>query len=245
MSDDRIQQGLDSYAEHLQHTAGLAPSAEIRRRGDRRRRNRTSAAAFAAVLLTAAGLGAVLSQGAGPGPNPPAATTTPSSPNPSSVPSPSRPSVAPSRTSTVSSDVSRLREIGVDLEKGVLIDVADDAGDLWLAVGPNDVVDFTGTTRDASTELSLIPAPVKADDRVIIVPVARPGWCVTDTSGVPLALQPCRDGDPTQTWEVIPAGDSGQINLHGPDGDMRVGDSGLVPATASGRTGLQTLPFTR
>ncbi|BEL03945.1 hypothetical protein Q0Z83_021360 [Actinoplanes sichuanensis] len=245
MSDDRIQQDLESYAEHLQHNAALTPSAEIRRRGDRRRRNRTTGAAFAAVLLTAAGLGAVLSQGPSPDPNPPAATPTPSSSLSPSPSGPPRSSVAPSRSSTVKSDLSRLRELGVDLETGVLIDVPDDAGDLWLAVGPNDVVDFTGTTRDESTEMSLLPAPVKADDRVIIVPVARPGWCVTDTTGVPLALQPCRDGDPAQTWKVIPAGDSGQINLQGPDGDMRVGDNGLVPATASGRTGLQTLPFNR
>ncbi|GIF40156.1 hypothetical protein [Actinoplanes xinjiangensis] len=239
MSDDRLQQGLDSYAELLQHTAGLAPAAEIRRRGDRRRRNRAAGAAFAAVLITAAGLGTAFTRGGESGPPlPPAASPTPSA----SVP---RPSAAPSRTRTVTSDVSRLRELGVDLDTGVLIDVADDAVDRWMAVGPGDVVDFTGAARDASTGMSLVPAPVTARDRVIIVPVARPGWCVTDTSGVPLALQPCRDGDPTQTWEVVPAGDSGQINLRGPDGDLRVGDDGLVPPDESGRSGLQTIPFDR
>lgn len=239
MSDDRIQQGLDSYAEHLQHTTALAPSAEIRRRGDRRRRNRATGAAFAAVLITAAGIGAVLTRGPGPDhPDPPAATVTPS---PST--SAPRPSVAPSRSSSVTSDVTRLRELGVDLDTGILLDVADDGIDLWMAVGAGDVVDFTGTARDDSTEMSLVPAPVTGRDRVVIIPVARPGWCVTDTSGVPLALQPCRDGDPTQTWEVIPAGDSGQINLHGADGEMRVDENGLV--ATGGRSGLQTLPFDR
>ncbi|MFC4068931.1 hypothetical protein [Actinoplanes subglobosus] len=241
MSDDRIQQGLDSYAEHLQHTAALAPSAEIRRRGDRRRRNRATGAAFAAVLITAAGIGAVLTRGPGPDhPDPPAATVTPSqSPSPSAA----RPSVAPSRSSSVTSDVTRLRELGVDLDTGILIDVADDGIDLWMAVEAGDVVDFTGTTRADSTEMSLVPAPVTGRDRVVIIPVARPGWCVTDTSGVPLALQPCRDGDPAQTWEVIPAGDSGQINLHGADGEMRVDENGLV--ATGGRSGLQTVPFDR
>ncbi|WP_433789109.1 hypothetical protein [Actinoplanes sp. CA-252034] len=252
MSDDRIQQGLDSYAEHLQHTAALAPSAEIRRRGDRRRRNRATGAAFAAVLVTAAGLGAVLTRGPEPGPpfppsvsptRPSVQATRPSAP-------PSRLSVPPSsaassRAPAVTSNVTRLRQLGVDLEKSVLIDVADDGIDLWLAVGTDDVVDFTGTARDASTEMSLLPAPVTARDRVIIVPAARPGWCVTDTSGIPLALQPCRNGEPTQTWQVIPAGDSGQINLSGPDGELRVDENGLVPATESGRTGLQTLLFDR
>ncbi|GLW30043.1 hypothetical protein [Actinoplanes regularis] len=239
MSDDRIQQGLDSYAEHLQRTAGPAPSAEIRRRGDRRRRNRATGAAFAAVLITAAGIGAIVTRGQEPDrPLPPAATSTPSA-------SVSRPSVAPSRTNTVTSNVTKLRQIGVDLETGVLIDVADDGIDLWLAVGANDVVDFTGTVRDATTEMSLVPAAVAAPNRVIIVPVARPGWCVTDTAGVPLALQPCRDGDTAQTWEVIPAGDSGQINLKGPDGEMRVDENGLVAADQSGRDGLQTIRFDR
>jgi hypothetical protein len=237
MSDDRIQQGLDSYAEHLQHTAGLAPSAEIRRRGDRRRRNRATGAAFAAVLVTAAGIGAVLTRGPESGPPlPPAASPTPSA-------QVTRPSVTPSRARTVTSNVTRLLQFGIDLETGVLLDVADDGLDLWLAVGPDDVVDFTGSARDASTEMSLIPAPVTARDRVIIVPVARPGWCVTDTPGVPLALQPCRDGDPTQTWEVLPAGDSGQINLNGADGEVRVDETGLV--ATGGRSGLQTIRFDR
>ncbi|SDS51933.1 hypothetical protein SAMN04489716_0963 [Actinoplanes derwentensis] len=149
----------------------------------------------------------------------------------------------PSWTGGVTSDVTKLRELGVDLETGVLLDVADDGIDLWLAASPDDVVDFTGTARDATTEMSLTPAPVRAADRVLIVPVARTGWCVTATSGVPLALQPCREGDAAQTWRVIPAGDSGQINLSGPNGELRIDETGLV--ATGGRTGLQTLPFNR
>ncbi|WP_430781797.1 hypothetical protein [Actinoplanes sp. G11-F43] len=237
MSDDRIQQGLDSYAEHLQRTTGLAPSAEIRRRGDRRRRNRATGAAFAAVLIAAVGVGTVLTRQPGTGrPIQPAATPSPSV---------SQPSISPSRTSSVASDVSRLRARGLDLETGVLIFAPDAALDRWMAVGADDVVDFTGRTKDASTEMSLIPAVVEEDDRVIIVPVARPGWCVTDTpgAGLPLALRPCRDGQADQTWAVTAAGDSGNVSLTGPDGPLYVGPDGLALDAGSGFSSLQIKRF--
>ncbi|MFC6607849.1 hypothetical protein ACFQFC_12420 [Amorphoplanes digitatis] len=196
MSDDRIQQGLDAYAEHLQRTAGLAPAREVRRRAVRRRRNRAAGAAFAAVLISAVGLGTALARDPGRPPTPAASGT----PGPSASASPSTSASAPPKRGTKSSNVSQLRELGVDLETGVLIDVADDGVDLWMQVGPDDVVDFTGAAKDASTEMSLVPAPVTARNRVVIAPPARPGSCVTDTPQAPLILRPCRDGDPAQTW---------------------------------------------
>ncbi|MEU7905775.1 hypothetical protein [Actinoplanes sp. NPDC049118] len=240
MSDDRIQQGLDAYADHLQRTAGLAPAGEVRRRAARRRRNRAAGAAFAAVLISAVGIGTALARDPG-GPPTPAASGTP---GPSASAPPSTSASAPPKRGTKSSNVSQLRELGVDLETGVLIDVADDGVDLWMQVGPGDVVDFTGAAKDASTEMSLVPAPVTARNRVVIAPPARPGSCVTDTPQAPLVLQPCRDGDPAQTWGVVPAGDSGQFQLQGQFGILTV-DQGLVDADQSGRTGLQTIPFNR
>lgn len=265
-SDDRIhriQQGLDAYAEHLQRTARLAPAGEIRHRAARRRRNRATGAAFAAVLITAVGVGAVLIRDpdrplspagpvtagpSDPGPSSPASSAPgPSSTDPSAPAPPSRtvtPSVTASGGSAVRSNVSQLRQLGIDLETGVLIDVADDGVDRWMQVGADDVVDFTGAAKDDSTEMSLRPAPVTARNRVTIVPPARPGWCVADTPQEPLALRPCRDGDPAQIWRVVPAGDSGQFELEGEYGILKV-DERLVAADQSGRTGLQTIRFAR
>ncbi|MET8148753.1 hypothetical protein ACIBSW_17825 [Actinoplanes sp. NPDC049668] len=243
MSDDRIQQGLDAYADHLQRTAGLAPAGEVRRRAARRRRNRAAGAAFAAVLISAVGIGTALARDPG-GPPTPAASGTPG-PSASAMPTPSASaSSAPPRSGTRSSNVSQLRELGVDLGTGVLIDVADDGVDRWMQVGAGDVVDFTGAAKDSSTEMSLVPAPVTARNRVVIAPPARPGSCVADTPEAPLVLQPCRDGDPAQTWRVVPAGDSGQFNLEGQYGVLTV-DEVLIDAAQSGRTGLQTIPFDR
>ncbi|HWS35723.1 MAG TPA: hypothetical protein VN408_23655 [Actinoplanes sp.] len=232
MPDDRLQQGLDSYADHLRRTAGPPAAAEIRRRGDRRRRNRTTTAAFAAVLIAAAGLGAVLTRGDGTPVEPVLPAGTPPSP-----------SAVASRTGGPTSDVSKLREIGITLEAGTVLDVSDDGVPGWLAVDPGGTVDFTGSVKDASTEMSLLPAPVRQADRVVIVPVATPGRCVTDTGGLPLVLQPCRDGAAEQTWEVVPAGDSGLFNLIGPHGELRTDGTGMV--RSGGWSGVQTIPFDR
>lgn len=251
MSDDRIRQGLDTYAEHLQRTGKLAPASEIRRRAARRRRRQATGTAFAAVLITAIGVGTVLTRGPDRPPSPGSPPTTAGSPPattavPSSVSPPPTvaPTATPSRRSTVTSDVSRLRQLGIDLETGVLIDVADDGMDRWMQVGADDTVDFTGTAKDESTRMVLRPAPVAARNMVMILVPARPGSCVADTPQEPLVLQPCRDGDPAQTWRVIPAGDSGQFELEGRYGILRV-DGRLVAADQSGWTGLQTIPFTR
>ncbi|BCY07246.1 hypothetical protein [Actinoplanes sp. L3-i22] len=230
MSDRFLEDGLDAYATQVQRTATMPAAAEIRRRGDRRRRNRATGAAFAAVLVAAAGVGATLRRH-------PDATVHPAQPPPSS--SAITPSTA---TSKVTSDLTGLRRIGVDLDRGVLIDVADDGADLWMQIGAGDVVDFTGSVKDASTEMSLRAAPVTGTNRVVIVPVARPGECVADTPQVALTLKPCDDGDAAQIWAVVPAGDSGQFELRGEYGILNV-DQKLVGSDQSGRTGLQTLPF--
>jgi hypothetical protein len=230
MSDDRIQHSLDAYADHLQRSAELAPAAQIRRRAVRRRRNQAAGTAFAAVLIAALGLGTILNRAPEQMPNPAA---PPASPPPSRV---------PSGTSTVTSNVTQLRQFGIDLQTDVLIDVADDGVDRWMQIGADDAVDFTGTAKDDSTRMVLLPAPVTTPNRVMISAAARPGFCVTATPQPPLALQPCRDGDQAQTWHLLPAGDSGQFNLQGPYGVMTV-DEALVPSGQSGRTGLQTIRF--
>nr|BFE74680.1 hypothetical protein GCM10020092_079810 [Actinoplanes digitatis] len=191
------------------------------------------------MLISAVGLGTALARDPGWPPTPAASGT----PGPSASASPSTSASAPPKRGTKSSNVSQLRELGVDLETGVLIDVADDGVDLWMQVGPDDVVDFTGAAKDASTEMSLVPAPVTARNRVVIAPPTRPGSCVTDTPQAPLILRPCRDGDPAQTWGGA-TGDSGQFQLQGQFGILTV-DQGLVDADQTGRTGLQTIPFNR
>ncbi|KUL22744.1 hypothetical protein [Actinoplanes awajinensis] len=226
MSDDQVNSGFRAYADHLQRTADLAPAAEIRRRGDRRRRNRAAGAAFAVVLIAAVGIGVGLDRG-------PDRSVPPI--GPSASPSAS-PSVAASRSKavpSVTSNLSQLRRIGVDLNTGVLIDVADDGVDKWLQVGAGDVVDFTGAVKDSSTEMSLLPAATTTPNSVVIVPVALPDSCVTATPSAPLQLQPCQEGDEAQIWEIVPAGDSGQFELKGAFGIQRV----------DGRTGMQTINF--
>jgi hypothetical protein len=236
MSDDPINPGLQAYADHVQRTAHLTPAAEIRRRGDRRRRNRAAGAAFAVVLIAAVGTGALLDR------RPHRTVVPPIGPSPSiSAPAPSAPPSYRPSTST-RSNVTQLRSLGVDLQTGVLIDVADDGEDRWMQAGTGNVVDFTGSAKDDTTEMSLQPAPVTGQNRVLIIPVAQSGMCVTDTPQAPLTLQPCKDGADAQIWRVVPAGDSGQFELEGRYGILKV-DQKLVGTDQSGRTGLQTVKF--
>ena len=239
MSDESLEAGFDAYANHLQHTTTLPAAAEIRRRGDRRRRNRAAGAAFTAVLIAAVGVGATLDRHSD-------REVHPAQPPPStSTATPTSPATTPSRTtpaSTAKSNVTQLRRIGVDLDRGVLIDVADDGADHWLQVGPGNVVDFTGSVKDDSTEMSLRAAPVTGVNQVVIVPVAQPGTCVADTPQEPLTLLPCQNDDPSQIWTIVPAGDSGQFELQGRYGIQRI-DQKLVRPDQTGWTGLQTIKF--
>ncbi|MEU7905777.1 hypothetical protein [Actinoplanes sp. NPDC049118] len=144
------------------------------------------------------------------------------------------------------SDLSELERLGIDLNEGVLIDVADDGVDRYLQVGRGGV-DFTGTTRTDSTMMSLKAAPVREKNRVLIQPPfwneeVGAGHCVADTSGAALRLEACRSGRAAQVWTIVPAGDSGQFELHGKYGVIRVED-GKITTGGSGRTGLQTIPF--
>ncbi|GAA2614893.1 hypothetical protein [Paractinoplanes durhamensis] len=145
-------------------------------------------------------------------------------------------------------DVSQLKKLGITLDEGVLIDVADDGVDRFLAIG-KDGVDFTGTTKTDATMMSLKAAPGGRKNQVLIVP---PFWnedlgdgsCVADTAGAALKLETCATGKPAQIWTVVPAGDSGQFELRGTYGIIRVED-GRITTGASGRTGLQTITFAK
>lgn len=242
MSDENLETRLHAYANHLQTTASPAPAAVIRDRGDRRRRNRAVGATFAGVLIALVGVGVALDRGddrsmppAGPLPSATVATS------PSAGPSTSASSVRP--TSSVLSDVSQLRSIGVALDAQVLIDVADDGADHWMQVGAGHDVDFTGSAKDDSTAMTLTAAPVTGLNRVLIMPLTLPGSCVAATPQAPLALRDCQIGDATQIWKVVPAGDSGQFELEGKFGILKVGDKSLVAADQSGWTGMQTITF--
>jgi hypothetical protein len=152
----------------------------------------------------------------------------------------------------VSSDVSQLETLGIDLNVGVLVDVADDGLDRYMEVRRNGVVDFTGTERTDNTMMALKPAQVRKRDeasrnRVVIAPpfynedLGR-GYCVADTAPGVLKLATCVPGSAAQTWQVIPAGDSGQFELHGPKTAIRV-HNGRITTGSEGYVGLQTIKF--
>ncbi|GAA0570512.1 hypothetical protein GCM10010172_63700 [Paractinoplanes ferrugineus] len=179
-----------------------------------------------------------------------APTTAPSS-RPAASPGKTSkaPSAAPAGTKTTKADVSQLRSLGIDLDAGVLLDVADDGVDRYLAIGKDGVVDFTGTGKTDATMMSLKAAPGGARNQVLIQP---PFWnedlgtgsCVTDTAGAALKLETCAAGKPAQVWTVVPAGDSGQFELRGKYGIVRV-DNGKITTGTSGRSGLQTILFAK
>jgi hypothetical protein len=137
------------------------------------------------------------------------------------------------------SDLSGLKITDIRAGKSVLIDVADDDADRYLQVGDNGKVDFTGTTRTDSTMMSLHPAAVAAENRVVIKPPfwnedLGEGYCVAATKTTSLKLEVCKPGKASQTWRVQLAGDSGLFELHGTNG---------ILTTPSGRTALQVIPY--
>jgi hypothetical protein len=235
MPDDHFEEGLRAYADRVARDATVPPAGEIRRRATRRRRNQAAGAVFAVTLVAALGVGAVLNRGDRPGPVlPPASTPSPSAAV-TVVPGP-RP------TGTVTSDVSQLRELTVDLRKSVLLDVPDDGLDRWLQYRPDGTVDFTGTARDASTEMVLYPAPTRAENSVQIVPKVFGNQCVAATPSPPLTLVPCAVDDDSQIWRLVPAGDSGAFELEGAYGIVRVED-GQIIAGEGGWSIMQTKDF--
>lgn len=247
MSEDRIEQGLRAYADRIQRATAMVSGSDIRHRAARRRRRRATGAAFAAVLIAVIGVGYSLGR---PHRTTPAVPPSPSvtAPVRTSTPTTSPTTSSPSTTGTVTSDVSQLRRLGIDIGTSVLIDVADDGLDRWLQVGADGVIDFTGTAKDDSTMMSLHPAPVHEKNRVVIKPLfgnknLESGSCITDTPATALTLTACKPGDPSQTWQIMPGGDSGQFELVGRYGAIRV-DNGHISATDTGFAGLQTIPFT-
>lgn len=144
------------------------------------------------------------------------------------------------------SDVSQLERAGLTIGESVLIDVADDDGEHYLQVGKSSV-DFTGTTRTDSTMMSLKPAQTADKNRVVIQPPfwnedLGAGHCVADTAGAALKLEVCKPGKASQIWRVALAGDSGQFELHGAYGVVKI-DDGRITTGESGRTGLQTVRY--
>ncbi|MFC4068933.1 hypothetical protein [Actinoplanes subglobosus] len=152
----------------------------------------------------------------------------------------------PKVTKAPVSDLSQLKRLGIDVQKSVLIDVADDGVDRWLDIGKAGV-DFTGTARTDNTMMFLAAAPVAAKNQILIKPPfynedLGAGYCVADTRGAPLKLETCQSGRKQQIFTIVPAGDSGQFELHGLYGVIRV-DNGKITTSGKGRTGLQTILY--
>lgn len=214
---------------------------------------RTRSLVFGAAAVISAATLAACNNGQGVAVAAPPAAAKSTSAAPATSASASAPaSAAPTKSSSkkaktpATSDLTELKRAGIGLGEGVLLDVADDGEDLFLQIGENGAVDFTGTTRTDTTMMSLQPAAVPARNRVVIKPPfwnedLGDGYCVADTAGAPLKLEICKPGKASQTWRVALAGDSGQFELHGAYGVIRV--DGKITAGESGRTGLQTLPF--
>ncbi|GAA1651424.1 hypothetical protein [Actinoplanes couchii] len=153
----------------------------------------------------------------------------------------------PKATKKPVSNLSELKSLGIDVQKSVLIDVADDGQNRYLSVGKNSVVDFHGTKRTDNTMMFLQPAQTSAKNRVVIKPPfynedLGAGYCVADTKGAAMKLETCKAGKAQQIFELRPAGDSGQFELHGMYGVIRV-DNGKITTNGKGRVGLQTILY--
>ncbi|GIF23575.1 hypothetical protein BJ973_004184 [Actinoplanes tereljensis] len=197
----------------------------------------------AEAAATSASAPAALPATTTPEPEPTSTTTAAPTKTATTKPATAKPTTA---KPGAESDLSQLKSLGIDVEVGMIIDVADDGLDRYLQVGKNGVVDFTGTTRTDSTMMSLKPAAVSAKNRVTIKPPfwnedTGAGSCVADTAGTALKLETCQAGKASQTWQVVPAGDSGQFELRGAFGILNVDNGKLV--ASGGYTGLQTLDF--
>jgi len=180
------------------------------------------------------------------------AAGSPSSPSASASLS-AGPEVAARRT-WVTSNVSQLKKLGIQINESVLIDVADDGLDRYMSIGKGGKVNFTGrpSSPDDSKMMSLQPAKVAkkakpARNRVVIAPPfynedLGKGSCVADVKKGKLKLATCKVGAANQTWHVIPAGDSGQFELHGKYTKIRV-NKGKITTGKKGYVGLQTIDF--
>jgi len=162
--------------------------------------------------------------------------------------------VAATKVKRVTSDVSQLKKLGIKINGSVLIDVADDGLDRYLNIGEGGAINFAGTptSDDANKMMSLKPAKVvkkakPAKNRVVIAPPfynedLGPGSCIADVKKGVLHLATCKVGAANQIWHVVPAGDSGQFELHGAHTTIRV-NKGKITTGRKGYVGLQTLDF--
>jgi hypothetical protein len=184
------------------------------------------------------------------------ATAPVTSPSPSAEPSaePS-PSAAPATSGPklVDANLSQLKSFAIDLGVPVVITTSADAGaEYHLGSNPDGSVDFTGTAVTESTRMTLWPAKVrkrteKNRNHVVIVasPVAAgpgPESCVTDERRSVLLMRPCRPGDASQSWRLVPAGDSGLFELTGAHTALRVDNGKIVKE--GGWTAFQTIAVT-
>jgi hypothetical protein len=152
----------------------------------------------------------------------------------------------------VKSNVSQMRRLGVIIGAPVLIDVTDDGLDRYLAVGTKGRVDFTGTERGESTQMSMQAAYVPkkahpAKNRVVIKPDwynedLGPAQCVTDVKEGVLKLKNCKKGASNQAFKLTPFGDAGAFEMIGRYTHIEV-NNGKITTNNDGYVGLQTIDF--
>jgi len=205
------------------------------------RTSRSMMAAACITALTACGTA-----------TPQAAPATDASASPVTSPSPS---AAPTTTGPklVDANLSQLKGFAIDVGVPVVITTTLDSGaEHHLKAHPDGSVDFTGTAPTESTRMTLRPAKVRKrteENRNHIVIVASPTAaasgpesCVTDERRGVLRMQPCRPGAATQSWRLVPAGDSGLFELTGAHTALRVDNGKIVEE--GGWTGFQTIAVT-
>jgi hypothetical protein len=185
-------------------------------------------------MMAAAGLTALAACGtsATPATAPAGVPVISPSPSPSAVPTTAGPKL-------IDANLSELKSYSIDLGVPVVITTSLDAGaEYHLDAHPDGTVDFTGTAVTETTRMTLKPAKVRKrtdenKNHVVIVasPVAAasgPESCVTDERKGALRMQPCRPGDVTQSWHLIPAGDGGLFGLTGTHTALQVEQGQIV-----------------
>jgi len=210
--------------------------------------HRTSRLMMAAACTTALTACGTATPQAAPATDGSAAPVT----SPSAAPSPSA-ALTTTGPKLVDANLSQLKSFAIDLGVPVVITTTLDSGaEQHLAAHPDGSVDFTGTAVTESTRMTLRPAKVRKRtdenrNHVVIVasPVAAgsgPESCVTDERQGVLRMRPCRAGDATQSWGLVPAGDSGLFELTGAHTALRVDEGKIVKE--GGWAAFQTIAVT-
>lgn len=187
MSEDDFNTRLAALANDAQLTGALAPAAQIRRRGDRRRRNQlVTAGALSLALFGMLGAGIALSRQPPYGPVQPGASTA---------------FVPPSASAATTAPAGTVP----GMDRQVLITAADGR---VLSVGSDGVV---GTAPVGTDEARLfVLAPITSGSRYYLVKTSRlraygEPSCLAEEAGR-LIIAACDAGAGSQLLQAEPAG---------------------------------------